>query len=433
MESPSFFSHYHTSEACSRLKEIACSIERVTVRSWDQTDYDQIRSFAGNLSSFTVPSDYVLDALANSEPELNLVAESADGKTLGYVLTMRSHPHELLIWQLAKDRRSSEISRIAGVGMQKLIRQFKGAIERSDIRAFQFTIRSDQVKRWAHKMAREVFDSELRALPFKIDGEKAYEIRLDQIVPLTLAEVYSIPNFPEFVRRVFSADRISPDWLRNIQRFGPRDLILEIGAGDGRLTSDLLRTGASVVAVEPNTSFNPADGVRQRGGREEALRIIRGYFPNIPKERYSSIILHQNVFLEIANQIDERDLLAEFKNFLTPDGKILFDYISEPDPGKPHVPTTVFEGLIPGFGDIHYEREFIETHWGMRYETLLRFSLKQGNNLETHLRHVEVRLSPLDALCRKISALGGHAEVEDINAFTFFPGKAKLVKASFIN
>ena len=86
---------------------------------------------------------------------------------------------------------------------------------------------------------------------------------------------------PELYERMASAERLHPgiiDWLPC-----SADRIVEIGAGSGRLTLELIHRGREVVAIEP------AAGLRQILERKLAkashgyrARVRRGFFDDLP-------------------------------------------------------------------------------------------------------------------------------------------------------
>jgi SAM-dependent methyltransferase len=86
---------------------------------------------------------------------------------------------------------------------------------------------------------------------------------------------------PELYERMATAERLHPgiiDWL-------PRsaDRIVEVGAGSGRLTMELINRGREVVAIEPAT------GLRQilerklaQAGHGSRARVEPGFFDDLP-------------------------------------------------------------------------------------------------------------------------------------------------------
>ena len=86
---------------------------------------------------------------------------------------------------------------------------------------------------------------------------------------------------PELYDRLVSAERLHPGvlgWL-------PRDVdrIVEVGAGAGRLTLELIRRGQEVVAIEPAMPLRQILtrklGEADHGGR---ARVIHGFFDALP-------------------------------------------------------------------------------------------------------------------------------------------------------
>lgn len=401
----------------------------IVIRPWARSDIASIQRIAAMNSSFTVPSRYQLDMLQNSEPSLNLVATDSSSHVLGYVLTLWSHPGELFLWQFAKDQTLGR-EKLSAKGVHRLLLEFARNVKRSGASALQFTTQSNSATRWIRTIAPELLGTRVRELYFKVDGERAYELRFTE-VPDGLSDVYSIPYFADFVDRIFSPSKISPDWLKSIQQLGPNDTILEIGAGDGRLTDHLLSTGAKVIAVEPCRSFDPRKGIIKGSPAEENLRIIRGFFPDISVEKCSHIILHQNVFTELINQMDESDLIAALKTSLKPGGRLLFDFVSEIDPGEIGSTYPIYDGHVQGLGNVSYQRQFIGKHWGMRYENLLRFSFERNGTRQHHSRRIEARFPLLDRVLREIGSQGGESKTQKIQAFTFFPGQPQIVEVGF--
>ena len=86
---------------------------------------------------------------------------------------------------------------------------------------------------------------------------------------------------PQLYDRLASAERLHPgvvNWL-------PRDMeqIVEVGAGTGRLTMELIERGQRVVAVEPSL---PLRRILRRkiaaAGHLERVRLMHGFFDQLP-------------------------------------------------------------------------------------------------------------------------------------------------------
>jgi len=103
----------------------------------------------------------------------------------------------------------------------------------------------------------------------------------DPRADLTLAWELLYRLEPEIYERMATAERLHPgivDWL-------PRsaDRIVEVGAGSGRLTMELINRGREVVAIEP------AAGLRQilerklaQAGHGSRARVEPGFFDDLP-------------------------------------------------------------------------------------------------------------------------------------------------------
>jgi hypothetical protein len=115
------------------------SCDRIEIRPWGRTDIEEIQKLAGAQNNFTIPSRYQLEFLQHGDPELNLVATVADGRVIGYLLTMWSNPGELFLWQIARNRAMPELQRLSGTGVQRLLEEFSANVKRLGASALQFT------------------------------------------------------------------------------------------------------------------------------------------------------------------------------------------------------------------------------------------------------------------------------------------------------
>jgi SAM-dependent methyltransferase len=101
---------------------------------------------------------------------------------------------------------------------------------------------------------------------------------------------------PELYDRLASAERLHPEvvnWL-------PRDVdsIVEVGAGTGRLTMELIERGRHVTAVEPAL---PLRRILRRkiaaAGRLDRVRLISGYFDQLPlPDNFASLVVSCSAF-----------------------------------------------------------------------------------------------------------------------------------------
>jgi len=86
---------------------------------------------------------------------------------------------------------------------------------------------------------------------------------------------------PELYDRLVSAERLHPgvlDWLpRNVER------IVEVGAGAGRLTLELIERAREVVAVEPAAPLRRLLNRKLSGADHRSrLRVTDGFFDDLP-------------------------------------------------------------------------------------------------------------------------------------------------------
>ena len=86
---------------------------------------------------------------------------------------------------------------------------------------------------------------------------------------------------PELYERLVTAERLHPDvlgWLPN-----NADTIVEVGAGTGRLTLELIHRAREVVAIEPALPMRRIlDDKLARAGHRERARVIGGFFDRLP-------------------------------------------------------------------------------------------------------------------------------------------------------
>lgn len=66
-------------------------------------------------------------------------------------------------------------------------------------------------------------------------------------------------------------------------RLGPDDLVMDLGAGTGAITAQLVRTGARVLAVERDEEF--VGDLERRYGEHENLRVVQADLLSVPLPR----------------------------------------------------------------------------------------------------------------------------------------------------
>lgn len=124
---------------------------------------------------------------------------------------------------------------------------------------------------------------------------------------------------PELYGRLASAERLHPgvvDWL-------PRDVdrIVEVGAGTGRLTMELVERGQHVVAVEPAL---PLRRILRRklaaAGHGDRVRVIRGFFDQLPlPDDFAGLVVACSAFTPSPGHGGEAGL-AEMERVCRPGG-----------------------------------------------------------------------------------------------------------------
>jgi SAM-dependent methyltransferase len=86
---------------------------------------------------------------------------------------------------------------------------------------------------------------------------------------------------PELYDRLAAAERLHPGVLRWLPRTADR--IVEVGAGTGRLTLDLLDRGREIVAIEPVAPFRQIlERKIGEAGQADRVRVAHGFFDDLP-------------------------------------------------------------------------------------------------------------------------------------------------------
>jgi SAM-dependent methyltransferase len=124
---------------------------------------------------------------------------------------------------------------------------------------------------------------------------------------------------PELYARLASVERLHPDvvgWL-------PRDVdrIVEVGAGTGRLTMELIERGRHIVAVEPAL---PMRRILRRklaaAGHGDRVRVVRGFFDQLPlPDDFAGLVVACSAFTPSPGHGGEAGL-AEMERVCRPGG-----------------------------------------------------------------------------------------------------------------
>ena len=135
---------------------------------------------------------------------------------------------------------------------------------------------------------------------------------------------------PELYDRLASAERLHPGvvaWL-------PRDVdrIVEVGAGTGRLTMNLIELGRRVVAVEPAL---PLRRILRRklaaAGHGDRARVIGGFFDQVPLPGdFADLVVACSAFTPEAGHGGEAGL-AEMERVCKPGGCVALIWPNRPE------------------------------------------------------------------------------------------------------
>jgi ubiquinone/menaquinone biosynthesis C-methylase UbiE len=150
-------------------------------------------------------------------------------------------------------------------------------------------------------------------------------------------------------RRYALVNRWDPAHLRRIDKLlpmGPGDRVLEVGCGQGHLTTRLAERGIDMVGIDANPNAPEVSGsARVLHMRAEDLSFDDGEFDAV-------IAVHA---IEHIPPLDEA--AAEMARVLRPGGKALFIYPAEPIQGLYAVPTSVILYGTP------FKAHEVHCHW----------------------------------------------------------------------
>jgi len=172
--------------------------------------------------------------------------------------------------------------------------------------------------RSARDLRRRYTDADLQALTADEARRFAGRVRDPRANPALAWELlYRLE--PELYDRLVSAERIHPGVLGWLPR--SIDRIVEVGAGTGRLTLELLGRAGEIVAIEPAAPLREL--LVQRLGRAEhgrRARVVDGFFDDLPlPDDWSDLVVACSAFTPDAAHGGDAGL-AEMERVCRPGG-----------------------------------------------------------------------------------------------------------------
>jgi len=127
---------------------------------------------------------------------------------------------------------------------------------------------------------------------------------------------------PELYDRLATAERLHPGVLRWLP--GTADRIVEVGAGTGRLTLDLLDRGREIVAIEPVAAFRRILERKLAGAvHGNRARVTHGFIDDLPvRSGYADLVVACSVLTPSAAHGGEAGL-AEMERACRPGGRVV--------------------------------------------------------------------------------------------------------------
>jgi SAM-dependent methyltransferase len=133
---------------------------------------------------------------------------------------------------------------------------------------------------------------------------------------------------PDLYDRLVAAEPLHPDILEWLPRHVPR--IIEVGAGTGRLTLDLVARGQELTAIEPAQPLRE----RLRGKLPPTaanVRLIGGFFDALPaRDRSAELVTACSALTPEPAHGGERGL-TEMERVCAPGGMVVIVWPNEPD------------------------------------------------------------------------------------------------------
>lgn len=101
-------------------------------------------------------------------------------------------------------------------------------------------------------------------------------------------------------------------------RLTPGEAVIDLGAGIGYLSIPMADAGAKVIALDFQQEM--LDGIWERDGGAERIRLVKAELPNIPLPDAS---LDRAVLLNVFHEVEDKEKLAsEISRVLRPKGRL---------------------------------------------------------------------------------------------------------------
>lgn len=157
------------------MKKALQPLFKTQIRPVEPKDFAFIRSLAGNFSTFTIPSEYVLWFLTRFHPDYCRVLEQDSGDLKAYLLAMpTSDPQSgIAIWQVAAATPNHSFA------LEYFAAYLRESVERTGATTISFTSSPDSASmRLIRSLAKQFFDCDATQVSSVPTGQGEHEFRL---------------------------------------------------------------------------------------------------------------------------------------------------------------------------------------------------------------------------------------------------------------
>lgn len=251
---------------------------------------------------------------------------------------------------------------------------------------------------------------------------------------MKIDEIYSVKYFPLIYDRLFTTLELSLNWENILEKYlRDKKNILEIGAGSGKLTEWLLKSKFNLVeSLEPNSELRDLANDKLR---QFEFQISQDSFSKEFDEskKFDAIVMHQNVFLELINQMPVDEIINKFKKILLPNSFVIFDYPINPEIPDNNAFNNLFSGEIQGVGLIKYGYKYLGAKNINNYQLQLIYEIYNRKKSMFILNYaMSVYLPVMDEIREKIIEHGiTIAEIKETSYFSFFSKSLDVIVLQF--